>query len=293
MANKIANGLELSKQSWNALRQNKQLIAFPVISMIGITIATLLFLLPESVLVVPILAAREAGGTASNTQWILLLVVLFLYYLVTYIVIIFSNTALVGATLKMINGESATVGDGISIALSRFRRIFVYALISATVGVIARGISQSGRGSDNFLVSILAMLVGGLIQGAWNLLVFLALPVMIVEDLSVRDSLKRSMAIFKETWGEGFVGSTAVGGISCLAYLAIFLVTGGIIAAGILIENVPLVIVGAVFLLLGFVLVALLNGAVNGIFQASLYQYATTGNAGPFIDSALAEEAFK
>lgn len=289
MANKIQNGLELSKQSWGALRQNKQLVIFPIISMIGVIIITALFFIPEATLLG---SSTSAGEGEADFQWLLFIVLLFIYYLVAYFFVIFSNTALIGATMKLINGEQATVGDGISVALSRIGKIFVYALISATVGVIARSISQSGRSSDNFIVAILAAIIGGLIQGAWNLLVFFALPVMVVENLPVGASLKRSLEIFKQTWGESFVGSTAVGGITCLVNLAILVLTGGMIAAGIALEVMPLVIIGGVLMLLGLVVVGLLNGAVNGIFQASLYRFATTGNAGPFIDTELAREAF-
>jgi hypothetical protein len=184
------------------------------------------------------------------------------------------------------------VGDGIAIALSRFGKIIVYALMSATVGVIARGVSRSGRDSDNALVSILAKMVGSLVQGAWNVVVFFAVPVIVVEDISVGKSLKRSLALFKQTWGEGFVGSTAVSGISCLVIIAIFLVTGGIAAAGIMMNTGALLILGIVLLIIGIMVVALINGAVNGIFQASLYNLATTGNAGPFIDTEMARKAF-
>jgi hypothetical protein len=292
MPNKINNGLELSKQSWGALRQNKQLIIFPIISMIVIIIITALFFIPEALILGSTSSTGEAGTSESDFQWLIFMVLLFIYYLVAYIFTIFSNTALVGATMKLINGEQATVGDGIAVALSRFGKIFVYALISATVGVIARSISQSGRNSDNFIVAILAAIVGGLIQGAWNLLVFFAIPVMVVENLPVGASLKRSLEIFKQTWGESFVGSTAVGGISCLVNLVVLIVTGAMIAAGIALEFLPLAILGGILMILGFVIVGLLNGAVNGIFQASLYQFAKTGNAGPFIDTELAREAF-
>jgi len=47
-----------------------------------------------------------------------------------------------------------------------------------------------------------------------------------------------------------------------------------------------------VVLVIGVLVIALLNSAVNGIFQASLYNFATTGDAGPFIDTELAKEAF-
>jgi len=286
MAGKIASGFELSKQSWAALNHNRQLVVFPIISMIGMAIVTILFFIPGAVLV------NIALGGDGTAQWIPSLVLLFVYYLVTYTIVIFSNTALVGATMKLIRGEPATVRDGLHIAFTRLGKIFVYALISATVGVIARAVTQAGRDSNNAIVAILAALAGGILQGAWSIVVFFAVPIIVAEDLDVKDTLQRSWHLFTETWGEGFVGSAAIGGISCLAYLAVLIIGGGIVAAGIYLNTIPLIVVGAIILLFGFVLIGLLSGAVNGIFQASLYNFATTGNAGPFIDTELARRAF-
>ena len=288
MAGKIKSGLELSKQSWSALGQNRQLIVFPLISGMAMILVTILFFIPEAFAVLPILEAEEP----TAAQWVTAFLILFVYYLVASFVVIFSNTALVGATLKIVGGEPATVRDGLRVATSRLGKIIAYSLISATVGVIARGITQSGRQSDNAIVAILAAILGGLIQGAWSLLVFFAIPVIVVENLGVRDSLKRSFELFKQTWGEKFVGSTAIGGISCLVSLAVLLIGGGIIAAGVLTDTVALLILGAVLLILGLVVISLLNGAVNGVFQASMYHYATTGDAGPFFDNELARAAF-
>jgi hypothetical protein len=252
-------------------------------------IITALFFIPAATLLGLTGATSEA---TTEYSWIPFLVMLFVYYLVAYFFVIFSNTALVGAALKLVNGEPATVADGLRIAMSRLGKIIVYALISATVGVVARSITQSGRSSDNVIVAIVTAVIGGLIQGAWSLMVFFALPVMIVENTSITASFKRSLEIFKQTWGEGYVGSTAIGGISCLVYVAVLLVTGAIIAGGIALGNVAIIVVGGIFMLVGFVVVSLLNGAVNGIFQASLYHFATTGSAGPFIDTETAREAF-
>ena len=141
-------------------------------------------------------------------------------------------------------------------------------------------------------MAILAALVGGILQGAWNLAVFFAVPIIVVENLGLKDSLERSWHLFKETWGEGFVGRAAIGGISCVAYIAILIIGGGITAAGFYLSTWLLIISGIVVLVLGFVSIGLLNGAVNGIFQASLYNFATTGDAGPFIDTELARKAF-
>jgi len=293
MAGKINNGFQISRQSWSALLQNKQLIAFPIISGIGMIIVSIIFFIPEAFLAQPVLQAMDTGGEASTLQYALALIVLFLYYLVAYFVIIFSNTALVGAVMRMIQGESATVGDGLAVARDRLGKIFTFAFISATIGVIARLITSSGRDSDKVVVRIITALLGGLIQGAWNLMVFFAVPVIVVEDVSVKKSLQRSFEIFKNTWGENFVGSMAVSGVSCLAYILVFILTGALIAAGITLDMIALIIAGVILMIFGVILVALLNGAVNGIFQASLYHFANTGDAGPFIDTKLAQEAFR
>ena len=291
MGRKIRNGWELSKQSWAALRANPQLLMFPVISMIGMIIVTILFLIPISA--TGIFQALTKEGTVSNdVAGVIATVVLFLYYVVAYTVTIFSNTALVGATMKLLRGEPATVNDGIQIASARLGKIIVYAIISATVGMIARGIRDAGRDSKNPVIAILAAIIGGLLQGAWNLLVFFAIPVLVVENVGVVDSLKRSLELFKKTWGEQFTGSTAIGGITCLAFIAVFLIGGLLIFVAVSSQSAALIIGAVALVILAIVFLGLLHGAVNGIFQASLYKYATTGDAGPFIDTELAREAF-
>jgi hypothetical protein len=289
MGRRINNGIELSKQSWAALRQNPQLLMFPTISMIGMIIVTVLFFIPLAALVPGYVDTRSGNSSSSD---IVALIVLFLYYFLTYTVIIFSNTALVGAAMKLIRGEPATVQDGLNIAFARIGKIIVYALISATVGVIARSIRESGRRSNNLVVAIIAAIIGGLIQGAWNLVVFFVIPVLVVENVGVVDSLKRSWELWKQTWGEQFTGSVVIGGISCLIYIAVFLVGGALIIAAAAAGSVALAIIVGVIMVLTLVFLGLISGAVNGIFQSSLYLYATTGDAGRFISTDLAREAF-
>jgi hypothetical protein len=289
MSGKMKNGLELSKQSWGALRQNRQLLVFPIISMVIMTIVLILFLIPTTGLVQSIL---DTGEVTQAHVWPGI-GLLFLYYLIASIVVIFSNAALTGANKRLIEGKSATIGDGLRIASSHLGTIVKYALISATVGVLVRLIIRFGDKSDNIVVAILSLVVGGAIAAAWSLAIFFAIPVMVFEDLNVRDSLKRSVDIFKQTWGEGFTGDVVIGGLSCLVYLAIFLVGGGLVAVGVLNAMSALIIFGLLVVVLGTTVIDLLYGAVNGIFQTSLYHYALTGDAGPFIDIEMANAAFK
>ena len=111
----------------------------------------------------------------------------------TAILVIFSNAALIAATHKMIQDGDASVMDGIRVAFSKFGKIFVYALISATVGIFARSVAQSGRNSNSFMVATLAAIVGSAIAAARNLITFFALPVMVIEDVGLKDSLPPSI----------------------------------------------------------------------------------------------------
>ena len=76
MAGKLQSGLELSKQSWSALGQNRQLIVFPLISGIAMIIVTILFFIPEAFAFQPLFEAEDP--TAG--QWIATFLVLFFYY---------------------------------------------------------------------------------------------------------------------------------------------------------------------------------------------------------------------
>lgn len=291
--NRIQNGLELTRQSWAALRANPQLMIFPVISMIGLIIVTILFFIPVTATGILSSFGETGRRGSSDGPSVVFFIVMFFYYFVTYTVIIFSNTALVGAAMRLARGETATVRDGINIAMARIQKIIVYALISATIGMIARSIQQSGRNSNNIVMAILSSIVAGIIQGAWNLVVFFAIPVLVVEDIGVMDSLKRSLALFKQTWGEQFTGSMAIGAVSCLVSFVMIIVAGLLITAAVATQSVAVIVITVAVVILAFVAFSLVNGAINGIFQASLYQYATTGDAGKLIDTELARDAFR
>ncbi len=293
MSRKIANGVEITQQCWKALRQNPQLMMFPLISGIALFLVSVFFFVPTGV----VFWVAWGGDVPSETEltsleWLILTLFGFLYYFVCYTVIIFSNTALVGASLKLLRGQPATVGDGIAIALSRLGQIIGFALISATIGTVARSLSNSGRSSDNGILGLVAMILGGLIQGVWSVVVFFAIPVYVVENVGPIEAIKRSWVIFKKTWGEGFTGRAVIGGVGCLVQVVLVGILMALFALAIAAQSVVIGVLTVVLGVVAFSALTLLTGAINGIFQASLYQYATTGNAGRFLDNSLARNAF-
>ncbi|MGK7943267.1 MAG: DUF6159 family protein [Microcystaceae cyanobacterium] len=293
MARKVANGVELTKQCWQALQQNPQLMVFPLLSGISLVIVGFIMIIPLFAGGLFLNSGQTSlEGDPSTAEWIFGLIMVFIYYFMSYTVIIFSNTALVGVSLKLLKGESASVKDGILIAMSHLGQIIGFAIISATIGTIAKYITESGRNADNLIISLLASLLGGLIQGVWSVVIFFAIPVYIVENVGPIGAIRRSWDVFRETWGEGFTGRAMIGGVSCLVQFILLAILAALFVIGVSTLSIPLIIVAILFGIISFGAIALLTGAINGIFQASLYHYATTGDAGRFIDNDLARNAF-
>jgi hypothetical protein len=296
VARKIANGVQLTQQCWRALKQNPQLIIFPLLSSIALIMIAISFAIPMAV-GASLLFGKQANFEtyASSAKWIVygvVISIIFLFYFISYTVIIFSNTALVGVSLKLLKGEPATACDGIGIGMSHLGQIIGFALISATIGTLAKiSNSMAKDNSENEIAGALSLMMGGL-QGVWSVVVFFAIPVYVVENLGPIASIHRSWDIFKQAWGENFTGKAVIGGIGCLVQLILLAIVTALIAVTVATKYIPLLGIAILFGIVSFTVLALFNEAINGVFQASLYHYATTGDAGRFIDNDLARNAF-
>jgi hypothetical protein len=251
---------------------------FPIVSSIGTIIVTVVFF-------IPLLATGvvTSGDTSGNE--VLLLILAFLFYFAMYTVIIFSNTALVSAAMMRMRGEKPTVRDGFRMASERIGAILGYAAISATVGVILNML----RDEENFLGQIVASIV----SVAWNLITFLVIPVLVVENVGPIEAIKRSGSLLKRTWGEQVVGSFGIGMVVFLISLAVALVIGGPLVWLASLTGSDIAIALAVGVVVIIVMgINLVGTAMNGIFQAALYNYATTGED-EFFEEGVLRGAFQ
>ena len=107
---------------------------------------------------------------------------------------------------------------------------------------------------------------------AWSAVTFFVVPVILYEPLGVVDSVKRSGSIFKQKWGEQFVGNASIGMAVMLIALPFAAISVGLISVA-----PPIGIVFAV-VTLGALFAA--GSAMGGIFNAALYRFAVTGEVG-------------
>ncbi|HEX8596886.1 MAG TPA: DUF6159 family protein [Chloroflexia bacterium] len=284
MFNTLSRSWSLVKASYNVLRSDPELMVLPFVSMLGVVLVSIVFFVPAYF--TGLLDGIGRNGEGLTSQDILALVVLFLYYLVMYTVIIFSNVALVGAAMMRLRGEDPTVRDGIRIAMQHLPQIVGYAAISATVGLILKVL----RDQDN----IVGKIVAALVNVAWNVVTFLVIPVLVVENVGPVEGIKRSTALLRKTWGEQLVGNGGVGLVLGLITFAVILVLGVPLFFLAVSSNstalMLLVVAVIVFLVMA---ISLFGAALNGVFQAALYNYASTGTAGQGFEEHLVRDAFR
>jgi hypothetical protein len=274
---RISRSWSLVKASWSVLRADKELIVYPVVSII-------LTILVMAVFALPMLATGSFVRWSNRESSILDYVLLFLFYLATYTVVIFCNAALVAAANIRLNGGDPTVRDGFRIAASRLPAIIAWAIVSATVGMILRWISERG--------GIVGAIAAGIVGVAWNIVTFLVVPILVIENVGPLEALKRSTGLLRKTWGEQIVGNFSIGLVFGLLMLVILLAGAGLCYLAFQVA-VALGVIAVVALIVIVAALALISAALSGIFTVALYRYATQGSAGAFFDQRTLEGAFQ
>jgi Family of unknown function (DUF6159) len=276
MAGSVGNSIALLKASANVLKLDKELLIFPVLSGIASVLVIASFIAPMAFTG----AWQVFEGDGANYG---AMSIMFLFYVVMYSVTFFFNSALVGAALIRLDGGDPTVGDGLAIASKRMGSILGYAVISATVGMVLRMISERSGFLGRLMVGFMGM--------AWTLTTYLTVPVLVTKNIGPIDAIKESAAVFKRTWGENMVGNFGLTWAMLFLYMGwtATMFTLGWIGAMI----TPWAVLGAVGVgLVGYVFLAVLGSALSGIYTAALYRYAMTGETGSF-DQDVIGNAFR
>jgi hypothetical protein len=272
---KIKQGWELTKKSWALLREHKELFRFPVYGT--------LVSLPAIALVVAGIFLLDMKDYVAG---VILLVVGF--YLTSVIGLYFS-VGLAATADAIFHGRDATVGDGLAAARARFGSIAGWAAVATTVSLIVAAIQYFGEIGEQ--------IVAGLLNGAWDLITFLAVPVIAFEGPGAFTTLKRSAHLFRERWAGQVTGNVAIGGIVFLVgYLPAFALIalgvflwisdggGGEMAAGGVLVAIGL----AIFLVSAFIV-----RTMRGVFGVALYRYAANGETTAAFTQADLESAVR
>lgn len=255
---RMGRGWEMMKMGLGVVKSDKELLIFPILSMVLSAVIVL------SYMGVTFFSFGFAGFTSAAG-----VIGLFLMYLVLYFLVIYFNVAVVGCAMIRYEGGDPTVRDGFRTANGKLGAIFKWAMVSATVGLILKALEQRGG-----IFGKIGAVIGGF---AWSIATYFILPVLVFENAGTFGSVRRSLQIFRKTWGEAVVGG--------LGFLLIFFLLGilGIIPIflGFYLGGINGIMVGVAIAFIYWVAIAAIASVAKTAFVTALYRYATTGKVAP------------
>lgn len=268
-----ANSRALTRQSWAIFKDNRYLLAYPVV---GVALGVVPFLV-----VVP-----GVFFIANDRNWIGWALVVIGVYLLALVNAVVQAGLTVSAAAELEGGHSS-LGHGLSTAMGRLGRLARWAFVSTVVGVLIGALR--GNDSGGIVAVIFRNVVAAAADVMWQLITFFVMPAMMLDDLGMIDAIKKSASTFKQRWGTQLAGGVRIGGLIGLVAIlpAILALVGGVVLStiGAWAVGVPLAVIGLVVLIVA----GLVLTAIRGVFSVVLYRYATQGVVeGGFTEEQLA-----
>jgi hypothetical protein len=267
----------LASESWNVMKQDKEIAWFPVLSAVSglvamVIMALLFFFFAFQGGLKPI------GEEYTNVAY----VGMFVYYLIMFFITNYFLAGLYTVVHARFNGKNLSVRAGLANANANIDKILIWSLISATVGVVLRIIA------DRF--EFIGKIVSSLLGAAWGILTYFSLPSLIIGQKTVTESFKESAALIRKTWGEALIMNFGLGIFFTLVFFGYTALSIGMIILAPITEMI--ILVGILYIVF-FVAFWIILATLNAIFTLALYEYASTGKVPKGFTPALIEGAVK
>jgi hypothetical protein len=254
----------LFKETWRFLMADKELLLLPVISitlnllLLSIIVAAFAFssgldsLLPVE------------GEPFSYAQWGFI----FCCYVVGAFSLALGQAGISHTVFARAHGGDATLSESLKIALSHAQTLFLWSIITSTVGLVIQFVSERS--------SFLGKLVTSLLGAAWSVLTYFVVPAMVIDKKDAFASISTSGQVFKKTWGETFISNISLTlvflGIHIFSFMAFL---GFLITSSSFTESAFAIFITVGIYLLWVLALVLISSTMNGILKTLLYIYAS------------------
>ncbi|HBO90714.1 MAG TPA: hypothetical protein DD460_08165 [Acidobacteria bacterium] len=248
----IGHTFSLMKMSWGVLMKDRELLFFPLFTVLGLIVILGVFF---GIASLTGSLERLDSDTATGMDSALYVLAFFS----AYFVVIFFNAALISAALERLRGGDPNISSGLSHAMAHIHTLLGWAIIAGSVGLILQLLRANQR-------NVIARIVIDMIGGIWEFLTFFVIPILVSENVGPIGAIKRSSGLVRKTWGRQI---TASFGFMIVYILAVII---GLLPAFLvgMISGSAGVVVGVLTVGLALCTVQ----ALEGIFKAALYEFA-------------------
>lgn len=208
---RIEHGWDMTVESLDVLRQDKELLVFPILGLLSAVAFNV-------AIAVPMWLSGYGKWFLAQEDWgrdPLLWLAVFVNYVVSYFVILFFECAVAACAIIRLRGGDPTVSDGLRAAVSRFPQLAAWAVVGGTVGLLLKIAEKRSERFEHILAGIAGF--------AWSWATFFIVPVLVIEKVGPIDALRRSGQLIRNYWGESFVADLGIGLIGFLGMFPAFL----------------------------------------------------------------------
>ena len=282
--NIISRSWNITTLTFSVIWQDEEMLLFPFFATMVSILYVAAILVPSGVL--QVLGESDGTGAVWGAMEYALL---FLVYLGLAFIATFFNVCVVFTTKTRFEGGDATFGDSIWFGVSKIGVIFKWSLLAATVGLalaMLERLAERLGGVGEIVVKIIRSVLGMV----WSVVTLFVVPVLVYENVSPTQAVRRSKDILKKTWGESLARAFGLGVIQFLCILAVIVTTVGLVALAPQGPGSFLVVALGV---LSSLCVILVFNVANTVFNTALYVYASTGKEPAAFDAEILVSAFK
>lgn len=262
----------LIQQSMRVLLVNKRFFLFALFASVICLLLLAIALTPIHYYEAQLFPLTKAK--LHHFLWLYLLLMIFLYC--THLVIFFFSMALTACTIQYFKGDSASISYGFRSAKHSFWRMYCWVTFAATIGFfifVFQGFLKRFKWMQDYLI-----------ESNWNIATYLITPVLVIENLSINKTFRRSADLIYQEWGLsvkpnfGSVSYILLAKLIALIPLIISFFIGGLV-------NIT---IGAFITAILYLLITSLSMSVNTVLKSAIYLYASEKIIPPHFDKSLA-----
>jgi hypothetical protein len=264
---RLSNGWKIGMNSFKVLKENKQLIIFPILS--GLSLLLVIGSFFTGVLAIN---GWQIDNITEEQSAVTTYLIMFAFYIVNYFIIVFFNMALIHCTRLYFRGEEVTIRQGLQFSMSRIGAIFSWAVFAAVVGTILKAIQENS--------GIFGKIITGILGIVWGVATFFVVPVIAYENMGPIQAFKRSSQMMKDKWGESIGANFS---------FALFQFIGAIVAGFLLffIGSIIHPVFGVALAITGVFLVFAIISAAQTIFISAVYHNITNDPVSHFSEQMI------
>ena len=260
---RIKTGWILLKHSVAVLRGNPLLLRYLGMTYAWIMLTTVIFI--GIYFVIAAVLPRSADSSDSSATYIGYVIV-FLSYLITYFIINFYAAALAANMLDIFRGQKREYDYYVGVARTKVGPIFVFSLISASVGMFLQYVAERFR--------VVGWIIAYFLSTAWSLGTMFVLPIIVEEEVGAPKAIGQSFRFFKKTWGESITAKITVNFPLGLIQFGLLIPFGLGLYGAISTQLVPLIILVLVLYVLSTIALSIVGSFANSLINTALYYYA-------------------